>query len=794
MKRCSTVACLPVLLAATALSVQPGTWRHKTEKDFSAGKFDKTVVTSLGEVVLARATETLLEPTEEIGMVSAVAVDARGRIVLAAAPGAKLYRLAGGKLEELAKLPGVLVRCLRYVDGRLIAGTSGEKAGLYSVAADGEVKPVWTDKEVTFVWAIVPAKGKDVYVATGPKGKVYRVTPAGKATVVYDSEDKNILSLAGGGGGSLYAGTGENGLVVKIDPAEKTGRVLYDAAEAEISRIAVRGGIVYAATSDSTKASADGEAPSSKEKGKPAPATKPAAGKAAGPASKPAAGSASPGEPAASESPKAAPGPSSKRPKAEPKVAGKGPPEAATQPAAFVAEIEEIDNAVSKLVAAAPPGGKPGPKNSVVKVIPGGPRPGGPKRPTPTPSKGGGKGNAVYRIDAEGFVRAVFRRPVTILDMALRGDELLLATGHGGQIFSIDLAADRTSMLVKLDPKDVTTIVAAGKGKFLLGTAGKAAVYTLADALAAKGTFASGALDAKQVSAWGTLLVRAEVPAGSRVSIATRSGNVAKPDDKTWSAWSAESPAAKGWAQIDSPPGRFLQYRLTLSGRGKAAPTVDFVQLVYQVKNLAPVVTGVEVTPGTDPALRQKGGTRMTHRLVKIAAADPNGDALQYEVSFRAAGRAKWIRLAAKHGKKVYAWNATTVPDGVYEIRVEASDAPANPRDSALTAARVSRAVVVDNTPPAVTGLRAAAGAAGKVTVRGAVADAAGRVTKIACAVDSVSEWLGVLPADGICDSPRERFSTVIADLKPGVHHIAVRAVDEFGNVGHASVEVTVGE
>ena len=209
----------------------------------------------------------------------------------------------------------------------------------------------------------------------------------------------------------------------------------------------------------------------------------------------------------------------------------------------------------------------------------------------------------------------------------------------------------------------------------------------------------------------------------------------------------------------------------------------------------------MQVAPGVDPAQRQRGAAaagggspRMTHRLIKIAAADPNGDKLAFAVYFRAAGRAKWITLVEKFQKPLYPWDVTTVPDGVYEVRVEASDAPANPRENVLTGARVSRAVVVDNTPPAVTGLKARADGKGKVTLTGQVADATSRVMKIRYAVGSVTEWHDVLPDDGICDSPREGFSTVIEDLDPGVHHVAVKARDEFGNTGYASVEVTVGE
>ncbi len=759
----AAVACV-LLAAAPVRAVRPETWEHKTEADFSGGKFQRTVVTSLGEVTLGRAAETLLAPQEKLGMVSALTVDGAGRVYLAAAPGATVYRLEEGKLTELAKLPGVLVRVLHAGKGRLLAGASGEQAGLYEVGTDGEVKPLWTDEEVKLVWAVVPGKGRSFYVATGPEGRVYHVAPGGKATIVYDGDDKNVLALARGPGGKLYAGTGENGLIVEIDPSTRKGRILYDAPEAEISRIVVASdGCVYAATSDSTKASADGEAPSDREKGAPAPATRPKAG------AKPGAAATSPAGEKGQDEPELPPPP--------PGVSPARARELGSRPAKVLRELDRMEKELGKAAEPARPRA-------------------GPSAP---PAKAKSKGNAVYRIDPAGFVRAVFRRPVAVLDMALHGQELVLATGHGGQVFGVDPDRDRTGMLVKLDPKDVTAIAGDGNGRLYLGTADQAAVYLLRQDLATRGTYLSAALDAKQIAAWGTLRVRASVPSGCSATIATRSGNIAKPDDDTWSEWSGETPVGRGWVPMASPAGRFLQYRLTLTGEGRVTAAIEQVGLVYQVRNLPPVVRGVEVTPSIPPDSKRRQGEaaterRLTYRMVKVDAADPNGDPLQYAVYFRRAGTETWIRLVKEFDKNVYPWNTTTVPDGVYEVRAEASDAPANPQGSAESAARVSRAVVVDNTPPKVAGLTARRTGKGKLTLRGAVTDAGSRIVQIQYAVDSIEQWREVLPADGICDSQKETFSAAVEDLEPGAHHVAVKAVDEYGNTGHAAIEASAGD
>ena len=792
-----------LLLAACAWAVTPATWTQSTEADFAAGKLDKTVVTSLGEVMLARDLATVVKPSEELGMISAMAMDGRGRLFVAAAPKAMIYRLENGNLVTVTELPGVLVRSLTASGDQLIAGTCGKEAGIYRIGGKGKVAKLWSDEKVSSVWAVLPAPRGGFYAATGPEGKVFLVDAKGKGAVIYDSDEKNILCLAAGKDGLLYAGTGENGLVVEVDPARRKGRVLYDAAEKEISCLLTDGdGALFAATSDSSKASADGEAPAKEVKGKPdnAAPTKPA-GKASEKPAPP-----KPGPPSGpkitppvkpNDAPEAIKGPPFRTgvPADDESGAGAllrlaqtGEPKAATS--APAGKVVPVRPAGTSRPAAAPKPMQATPPASPVKVT----RPSGPpRRPTPSPARG--KGNAVYRIDPDGAVRTIFRRPVTILAMTMHDGVLTLGTGHGGQIFAVDLDDDRTTILAKVDPKDVTAMVPDGKGKLFLGTADKAGIFALGKGYARKGTLISKVLDAKQISRWGTFRVRAEVPGGCKASVAARSGNVAKADDKTWSAWTAEQPAG-GWVRITAPPGRYFQYRLTLAGDGSKSPDVDRVRVIYQAHNLRPAISAVRVAASSTVKPRRGAPSKgpMRYRIISIKAADPNGDKLRFKISFRRKGNKLWIKLADKHAAATYAWDTTAAADGTYEVRVEATDAPANAADSALTAARISRALVVDNTPPTVPDLLVNPAGKGGLGLSGKVSDAVSRITRIEYAVDSNDEWLALAAGDGICDSQSETFAATIEDLEGGAHRVAVRVTDEYGNIGHASVEVTVAK
>jgi hypothetical protein len=184
-------------------------------------------------------------------------------------------------------------------------------------------------------------------------------------------------------------------------------------------------------------------------------------------------------------------------------------------------------------------------------------------------------------------------------------------------------------------------------------------------------------------------------------------------------------------------------------------------------------------------------------------------------------GTDPWVKIADKLKEPQYALDTKTVPDGTYEIKVVASDSPSNPPATALETSRVSSPVIVDNTPPVVASATAAKhlaeeqklrqemrdeflkvvaqpGLAAEVkdntaTISGVAIDA-NRISAIHYSVDSQDEWVTVLPTSGICDSPKEEFTFTVKDLKPGPHRIAVRATDQFGNMGYASVSVTIAK
>ena len=95
------------------------------------------------------------------------------------------------------------------------------------------------------------------------------------------------------------------------------------------------------------------------------------------------------------------------------------------------------------------------------------------------------------------------------------------------------------------------------------------------DSYPSSGTFTSTVYDATRVASWGAVSWAAKLPAGTKVTVQTRSGNTATPDG-TWSAWSSVSNSGT----VSSPSGRYLQHRIILTtSKPGATPTlfsIDF--------------------------------------------------------------------------------------------------------------------------------------------------------------------------------------------------------------------------
>ncbi len=372
---------------------------------------------------------------------------------------------------------------------------------------------------------------------------------------------------------------------------------------------------------------------------------------------------------------------------------------------------------------------------------------------------------------------------------------------------------------VTIPSQQINALIDDGSGGWYAGASNLGQVVRIEPGAADSGTVTGGVLDAGFTSSWGAIAWDEQAPRGASASFQVRTGNTEMPDD-SWSDWSPPYGNAEG-TPIERPRARYLQWRATLkSGQRGHGPVVRNIRINYLQDNLPPEINAVEVMPpgivlsgtggsspdqgeGSPSSRRANNQPRRSFEKGKLSVAwkaeDGNDDALRFDLFFKAEDETLWKPLSRDMSDEFYSWDATAMPDGIYRVKVTATDAPSNPSGAALTGSRISAAFDVDNTPPVVGELRyeltaagsAADGRVARVTVT--VTDTFSVIGDVAYSIDA-ADWLPVLPVDRIADSMNETYRFSTAALEPGEHTVTVRARDRAGNTAANKVVIKVGK
>ncbi len=436
------------------------------------------------------------------------------------------------------------------------------------------------------------------------------------------------------------------------------------------------------------------------------------------------------------------------------------------------------------------------------------------------------EGTEIYALDEGQAPRKLWTSKDDIVyTLCARPDGLLALTGNRGHIFRIQSdgsfadiahleAQQGLSLAVKPDGE--------GKGGILVGTGNTGKLYLL-DA-AEKHEYASNVLDAGALARFGRVEME---PGSSGYEISTRSGNVAQPV-RGWTDWQPLKDGA-----VASPAGRFLQWKAVLHTDG----IVGTVSVNYLPVNAAPVIddivvaTGARVNPqgqggnqpqtisiafGSSPSLAENASADTsagaplsaakdrTAVTVRWAAHDENSDALVYSLYLRGDGETVWRLIKDKITDKAWSFDATQVPDGGYQVKVTASDAPSHTPADALTGEKVSDRFEVDTTPPVVSELKADRGfgcgeapCSDKIFVSFTAVDAFSPIVRAEYSLDA-GPWQYLEPVGKISDSKSEHYEfnagTDAMPNKASEHLITVRVYDRYENVGVGKTVVTAQE
>jgi hypothetical protein len=422
--------------------------------------------------------------------------------------------------------------------------------------------------------------------------------------------------------------------------------------------------------------------------------------------------------------------------------------------------------------------------------------------------------------------------------LAAQADGLVALTGNRGRVFRIADDGSYADIAHLASQQGLSLAVApAAKGQpdsILIATGNTGKLFTLG-ATADKHEYASDVLDAGALARFGRVEVQ---PGSANYELLTRTGNVEQPargrngesrSDWGWSDW---QPLHDG--VVASPAGRFLQWKAVLRANG----TLGGVGVNYLPVNAAPVVDDLVVVSGARwsgqnqlagqpatvniafPSAGQNAGMSFesganaplqaakdrTAITVRWAAHDDNGDELTYSLYLRGDGETVWRLLKDNLHDKAYSFDATLIPDGGYQVKVVASDAPSHTPGDALTGARVSDRFEVDTTPPVVSGLKAmqvdlyfcnAGPCPQSFEVTFDAEDAFSPIARAEYSLDA-GPWRFIEPVGTLSDAKREHYKVNIELNAPAgkivEHLIAVRVYDRFENVGVAKTVIPAQE
>ena len=233
---------IPVCIAS---AVTTSLWEQHQRSDFESGEIKKISVSSTGDAMLSHKIDGFSKIDE--ARVWALVEDSEGNIYAGTGNEGKIYKIDadGQNFSLYYDSPEVEIYSLAIgADDTLYAGTGPD--GLIYKITDESTPPETILKEGDkYVWSMHLDDAGNLFAVTGLEGKVYKITPDGEVNVLFDAEEKNIVSLVAYDGG-FYAGSSGNGIIYKISD-DGTANVVYQAKEKDVRNLVMDSkGNVYA--------------------------------------------------------------------------------------------------------------------------------------------------------------------------------------------------------------------------------------------------------------------------------------------------------------------------------------------------------------------------------------------------------------------------------------------------------------------------------------------------------------------------------------------------------------------
>ena len=171
------------------------------------------------------------------------------------------------------------------------------------------------------------------------------------------------------------------------------------------------------------------------------------------------------------------------------------------------------------------------------------------------------------------------------------------------------------------------------------------------------------------------------------MKVQTRTGASPAFEAGMWSAWSLATPDCAG-LKCTSPDNRYVQVRVTADPAKLSALRSLIVR--YEPQNRAPVLKVSAPTSG----VALSGSPE-----VKWEVTDEDKDTTEVDLFLEGIGETVWQPLALRQSASPYKWDTTKTKDGIYRLRVFASDRPSRPVGW-LDVSEYIAPLIVDNTKP----------------------------------------------------------------------------------------------
>ncbi|HEX5100298.1 MAG TPA: hypothetical protein VFV94_12400 [Polyangiaceae bacterium] len=237
-----------LLFAASAAAVGTRRFTLDKEADFKGGDLKGVAVDSHGAV---RAGLDLgAVPVSEAQSIWCALPQKDGSVLLGTGNEGKLLQVKGGAVTVAAETNALVITSLvNGWGGSVLAGTLPE--GKIMKWDRGKLTELTTLAGAKHVFGLAfDARNNALYAATGPEGKLFRITQGGEAQVFFDAEEQHLISVAVAPDGSVLAGASDKAKLYKVTGPGRAS-VLYDFNRTEVRGIAVGPkGDVYAIAND----------------------------------------------------------------------------------------------------------------------------------------------------------------------------------------------------------------------------------------------------------------------------------------------------------------------------------------------------------------------------------------------------------------------------------------------------------------------------------------------------------------------------------------------------------------